>query len=356
MSDWFEQVFGFRENERPGCQHQGGKESRIHQNMSIDGTVLRSQANGRSFQCGHLECLSLQELRQRASSLLENSEKKATSRLHISELVGDVSKLHSNPANEGATFQVASQFNLLEMVSPRNTPEQGISRYAMDPTQGPACAIACAAGTIVRNYFVKVDGSEHVGQTRKHQVDCLTQVGKTLGNSNRRLWSMENGYAMASQSGLEEIGEKLASLSGTEADQLRSQLRIGVQWNTQVTLHGCEHLVTQVYCSALPVAYSILSINMWESFARFVLDASYEATFWAAVLNAKKTGNKTVFLTLLGGGAFGNDDAWIFDSIGRSCPLFQEFDLDVKVVSYRSSSTTVRELCSSIRESIRESS
>ncbi|MCK5683507.1 hypothetical protein KAJ27_05280 [bacterium] len=50
-------------------------------------------------------------------------------------------------------FQVASQFNLLEMVSPGVTPEEGVGRYEHDHTQGPACAIACGVGTIYRNYF-----------------------------------------------------------------------------------------------------------------------------------------------------------------------------------------------------------
>ena len=44
-----------------------------------------------------------------------------------------------------------------EMVSPSVSPEDGIDRYEGDHTQGPACAIACGAGTIYRNYLVPVD-------------------------------------------------------------------------------------------------------------------------------------------------------------------------------------------------------
>eukprot|EP01045_Picozoa_sp_COSAG04_P042458 COSAG04_NODE_13423_length_606_cov_210.532544_1_plen_48_part_10 len=47
-------------------------------------------------------------------------------------------------------FQVASQFNCLEMVSPGDQPEAGITRYALDHTQGPVCAMACPAGTVYR--------------------------------------------------------------------------------------------------------------------------------------------------------------------------------------------------------------
>ena len=91
----------------------------------------------------------LSELRTRVAAV-ENGAGK----LRFAELVGDAKALHSDVANAGALFQVATQFNLLEMISPNVTPEQGIAIYENDPTQGPACAIACGAGTIYRNYFV----------------------------------------------------------------------------------------------------------------------------------------------------------------------------------------------------------
>src|SRR5258705_11006186 len=86
--------------------------------------------------------------------------------------------MHQVPENAGALFQVASQFNLLEMVSPTVTPEQGVTRYQHDRTQGPACAIATGAATIYRNYFVPVGGSH--GQTTERQLDGLADLGGTL--------------------------------------------------------------------------------------------------------------------------------------------------------------------------------
>ncbi len=69
----------------------------------------------------------------------------------LSEVVPDVQALHLLPENAGAVFQVASQFNLLEMVGPSVTPEDGVGGYEFDRTQGPACAIACGAGSHRRN-------------------------------------------------------------------------------------------------------------------------------------------------------------------------------------------------------------
>jgi hypothetical protein len=61
---------------------------------------------------------------------------------------GDISLFIRNKALEGSLFQVASQFNVLEMVSPDVGPEAGVTIYENDHTQGPACAIACPAGTV----------------------------------------------------------------------------------------------------------------------------------------------------------------------------------------------------------------
>jgi hypothetical protein len=67
-------------------------------------------------------------------------------------IAGDAGALHAEPEFAGAFFQVASQFILLEMTSRRITPEDGVTRYAYDHTQGPSCAIAAGAATLYRNY------------------------------------------------------------------------------------------------------------------------------------------------------------------------------------------------------------
>lgn len=97
---------------------------------------------------------------------------------------------------------------------------------------------------------------------------------------------------------------------------------------TQVTLSDASHLVSQVYGSALPVAYSGHSSELWSAFAQQIL----EAALLAGVLNAAKTDNNRVYLTLLGGGAFGNAELWIMAAIKRSLSLFADRSLDVAIV------------------------
>ena len=51
-------------------------------------------------------------------------------------------------------------------------------------------------------------------------------------------------------------------------------------------------------------------------------------------LNAKRGGSNVVLLTRLGGGVFGNDDAWIDAAMMRALEEARTFDLNVKLVSY----------------------
>lgn len=328
---WFEQLTGFQEK----------SPEQVRSNIEVSGNTLTSKVNGKSYVCGKLEVPTLAELKILASKchIPKGS-------LTLKEVVGDVQKLHTDSCNAKALFQAASQFNLLEMMNPSVSPEAGVGIYSYDYTQGPACAIAAGAGTIYRNYFVEVNGQ--IGQSLHNQIDCLKDLGKALENDNNRLWAMRNGYALATMEGLREISSRLQSLNESERDELRTQLRIGLQWDTQVTFNDCQHLVSQAYCSAMPVAYSPHSAELWADFAKLILEATYEATLAAATLNFEKTGNPKVFLTLVGGGAFGNAYSWIFAALRRALDLYAYVPLEVAIVSYGRSSERVRKFVKEI--------
>jgi hypothetical protein len=324
---WFDKLTGF---------HEASPEQ-VRQHITVTGELLKSQVNGKVFTCGRLETPTLAELRERVSSSPIYMGK-----LSVRELVADVQQLHLDEANAGSLFQVASQFNLLEMASPEVTPESGVGIYENDHTQGPACAIAAGAGTIYRNYFANVNGQ--IGQSFENQIDCLAYLGQALGNDDDRLWQMRNGYALASREGLIEISEQLRASNADKIDELRQLLQIGLQWDTQVTLQESSHLVSQAFCSALPVAYARHELHLWEPWARLVLEAAYEVTLLAAILNSSSKGNNRVFLTLLGGGVFGNATDWITAAILRALNLYKHVDLDVIIVSYSLSNMAVQYL------------
>lgn len=314
---WFEKLTGFKE-ESPEY---------VRSNLRIEGNDFVSLGNSQRFSFGKLETLTLEELKNRCGNIADFNSK-----IQVEEIVADVQELHSKKENSNALFQAASQFNLLEMVSPTITPEQGIDRYEFDYTQGPACAIACGAGTIYRNYFVEVKGQ--IGQSANNQIDCLELIGKELKNEELNLWKMKNGYALINQNGLLTINKKIAEFTELEREHLKEKLKTGIQWNTEVTKSNTKHKVSQIYCSALPVAYSQIESFYWEYFARVILEATYESTLLAGVLNMKNNKSNKVFLTLVGGGAFGNEEYWILESMQKAIRKFKNVPLDIKIVSY----------------------
>ncbi|MDF1739978.1 MAG: hypothetical protein P1U86_12525 [Verrucomicrobiales bacterium] len=326
--NWFEQLLGFSE----GLHRENPDE--LREKLELKDGVLRSRVNNCSYAVGKLDTPDLDSLREATEGQLNRG-----GRTTLEERVGDVQAFHTDTENAGAFFQVASQFNLLEMVGPSVTPEHGVTGYAHDHTQGPACAIACGAGTVFRNYFFEIDGQ--VGQTAERQVDCSRDLGVALGNDDDQLWAMRNGYLLPTREGLATISERIESLSPEARESLCGKLRIGVQEDTEVTIQEAGHLVTQAFCSAVPVAYSELPDSLWEPLARVVLDASYEATLHAALLNSIRTGNPGVYLTLLGGGAFGNRIEWIIEALERALSNVREAGLSIFIVSYGSSNPAV---------------
>jgi hypothetical protein len=323
MSDWFQRLTGFSE---------GNYES-TRSRLLVEGDELVSTVNGKRFACGELSMPTLSELRSRVNVPVAQ-------RSTVRSLVGDARALHAEPEFAGALFQVASQFNLLEMSDYSVRPEEGVTRYASDRTQGPACAIAAGAATIYRNYCVPF--ASGTGQTSDRQLDGLAHLGNALaaelGQPVAALWTMRNGYALCTEEGLDAINGLLAGASAQLRDRLRGQLAIGLHRNVEVTdvTEGPPRIVSQAFCSALPVRYSWVQGPAWESFARLVLEAAYEATVLAAAEQAASGGSNTLLLTRLGGGAFGNADEWIDDAMRRALAVIEHADLDIRLVGYGS--------------------
>eukprot|EP00929_Paragymnodinium_shiwhaense_P027098 TRINITY_DN15986_c0_g1_i1.p1 TRINITY_DN15986_c0_g1~~TRINITY_DN15986_c0_g1_i1.p1 ORF type:complete len:363 (+),score=29.97 TRINITY_DN15986_c0_g1_i1:433-1521(+) len=340
MSSWFHKTFGFAE--LTGSQFSQTCAAFTYR----DGKLSSSYRPERLFTAGTFITPTLAELRGR----LPQRPATLDGVLSVKEVLGDVSAFHVDPDNAGALFQCASQFNCLEHTSEQGAPEEGITIYSSDRTQGPACAIACAPGTVVRNYF----GVKGESQTRNRQVENLKDVEDVLKNKTERFFEVKSGYTMASSTDLERLCQALASDDMKE--HVRQKLRIGIQEDTEVTcsgfgkkMHDCpEQIVTQAYCSAISVAYSGCSPELWKPFAKCILEGAYEATMIAAIENAirnpGKRGCKKVFLTALGGGVFGNDMQWIHDAMKSSFDKFQSWNLEVYLVSYGSNEKIFQEL------------
>merc|ERR1719186_809961 len=113
--DWFDQQFGFVENEVDGF-----KEVQKCFKFDKSTNILTSRANSRRFHVGPFETPSVKELQEKVkatSSIYEN-----LGGLTFQNIVDNVTDLTLDQEHAGSVFQVASQFNCLEMVGPDVTP------------------------------------------------------------------------------------------------------------------------------------------------------------------------------------------------------------------------------------------
>jgi len=296
--------------------------------LDFQNGTLGSTCSSVRYYVGPFETPSLCELRTRLCEEMANLSDRNDG-ISFQNIVGEARKLHLDPASEGAVFQVASQFNCLEMPHPGVTPEDGVSDYFYDATQGPACALACPAATVYRNYFANEDG-----QTEDCQLDCLEDIGNAVENDENEYWDMVNGYCLPNHTGsISKLRCRFADDASLPAS-LREKLRVGVHWDTEVC--GRTHRVCQVFCSGLPLGYaSGTKKSDWEPFACCVLDATFEATLAiAAILALERNTRVRVYLTAVGGGVFGNRSEWIADAVARALRIHARSPLDVKFVHF----------------------
>lgn len=319
---WFRRVFGVNEF---AADDDGGSPVGFE---IEDREPEKIRINGRIFHVGPFSTPTVGQLFDAAASSRRHL-------LSVTSLVGETRALHLDPANEGAVFQVASQFNCLEMISPRSTPDDGITIYARDHTQGPASAMACPAALFVRNYAIAVDAGgrllrgEGNGQTKRaggHQLNLLARTGIPH--------RYQNGYAFLSPA-------SAALVLKRDAHRLLRNIMVGVHENT-ATASRTGHRVTQVFTSALPLAYIDASAGDAPAshpgvkrLARLCLFAAFVSTLCVAELRARETGKRVkCYLTSVGAGAFGNTADSVKGAMTAAFAACSAFNVDAIVVTH----------------------
>jgi len=103
---------------------------------------------------------------------------------------------------------------------------------------------------------------------------------------------------------------------------------VGYHQDCQVTTGRCnqygmyqsvddpDQIIDQVFCAALnvrqgPSGKTNSNSRHIISKSKFVLDSAYQGTYLAACFNKKRH----LVLTLIGGGAFGNEKKWIYEAM-----------------------------------------
>lgn len=171
----------------------------------------------------------------------------------------------------------------------------------------------------------------------------MDEVEKLLNNKEEKYFTIRNGYTQSTTEGLTKLSKKFDDMisDGTMKGVLDA-VKIGVVWDAEAPFEmryrcckpGSTQILCQTYCSAVSCAYTSIKNHLWEPLARLALDGAYEATLWAGVINKSRNGCGDVYLTKLGGGAFGNDDQWIIDAIANAVHALNGYELNVVVVHY----------------------
>jgi len=242
---------------------------------------------------------------------------------------------------------VASRFNCLESLSPEHPPKvHGVTTHANGENQGRACALACAVAMVFRHYFVPVkdqDGVETKGQRGgAQQINTLVDLAAALALQSRLFWEVRNGFLCPSS--LQSHIEDLDPMPEENWEELKGLVRIGLMRDAQVIFatgkeprSGAEPLsrpttarqVSQAFCGVgVEDLQGKVPAEEWEPLAKLTLEAAYEATLWAAVIDQVKKSCGCVWLTLLGSHSPcpSYRAEWDVDALGRTC----DFNADLR--------------------------
>lgn len=322
--------------------------------------------NGKNYPIGQLITPTLVEAKEELKAL--SQEISAPAKISTSSQIGNAYDLHQD--QDGANvIMVASQFNLLEFLTQTVIPEHGITGYYKDITQGPACAMAAPFATAFRNYLVKIiEGkitqadTAKIGQSEDNQINTLVDTmrllneklassGEVTSNQSTKfdepipdgeLLFFKNGYIDSTDNNLQKLNN-LIKVGGEQfKQQLKDSMRIGIHRDVLIadTKDSLNPVFkTQVLASAIPVSTqysSVVDPNLWEPFARLVLEAQYEHTILESLrdnANRIKAGEHTkpILLTALGGGVFANKPEWIKESMALAVEKAGEYGIPFEV-------------------------
>lgn len=244
----------------------------------------------------------------------------------------DVGAMQADLQYKDAVFQVASNFNALELVGP-NDQMENITKYLLDKTQGPFASLSALPGLIYRHYYMFMNSKPQGEwqQTPQRQINFLDQTDIPVTNS----------YVT--------FGNDVFGITNYAVDKMK----VGYHRDIQVTfgfmpdfskfekVTNPDQTVNQVFTAAINFGFgsrnnSIVlkrDPNNVKAIAQNIQNAAYEGTIRSAFVHGKKR----VVLTMIGGGVFANDVAWIANAIEKNKELIKQSGMKVELVIFDSS-------------------
>ena len=248
----------------------------------------------------------------------------------------DVGRAHVE-AQALELFQGASQMNALEMVNMDVVPNDGINNYVDDPTQGPRTALACAPGTLIRNYWLPMISG---GQYNMLENLKLSHINGYLiwGTSPDELIYKLNGDQITISSMLytEVTGITVAPNNATHENDFFE--------------HRSTKLMHQIYSAAAPIdtyrnggnQKQQLKINSELLTAQYigVIGLSLILHYYDSISGRTSLKRPRVNLTLVGGGVFNVPEPLIFDCIQSAITYYNGYSFELYIHGFQAKTAT----------------
>lgn len=211
----------------------------------------------------------------------------------------DVATLQADPSNNGALFQVASNFDCLEACQGKNGT---VAQYQNILAQGEICSVSALPGLLDRLYL-------------QPAINLLERFSKKYKFT----------YTGGGVPFLPHLFDDFKSMSDEIFNENVSLVSVGVQENVMVTygqrgprstgfkavLAPSGQRITQVFVAALDPHKNNPQLFAFSNLAKVFLHAAYKGTCDVA----RKLHSKKMYLTLVGGGVFQNNIVWIAQAL-----------------------------------------
>ena len=245
---------------------------------------------------GNFEQISIKELKKQFEKIKKLNNQ--TIKLNVKyrnnynyENDFDTSALQFN-SKENSLFQVASNFNCLEIPSAEYNPFNGffLTKQMSDSTQGPSAAGGAAFGSILR--LIK---------HKEKRIDLLEDT--PLITNNGKLKYSDVKYL----NDFDTTNIKIGLHKNVEANFMRSD-------EFQYKENGVK--INQVFTSTC-----ICNSPIPNKLSLILLEAAYEGTYLSAII----TKAPKLVLTLIGGGAFNNSLDLIIRVIMKTHAIYADY-------------------------------
>ena len=297
---------------------------------------------------GKFELVNIDALRRRVEALTGSegwdhgergsgsSSLQSPPRLTIQSGV-DIGQLQSTlRTDDHAMVQVASNFNCLENPSIATAANCGylVDNACRDRTQGPAAVFGPLSAYLYRAHFVEVRGgddneSQHIGQTQAKGINLLQDVAQYFGtpvNGKLLLQGDETPVGLDDATPMDTVVDQVCIGLHTNVPVLFGRDSAGLVVPMLTNDDTSYPTVDQVFSASVDVhacgrmSRACLRHSQEDQdqavdhMARTLLRAAYEGLYLAALVQQRRQ----LYLTLVGGGSFGNRIELILEEMKRA--------------------------------------